>query len=80
VLVTHDINPLLKVTDRVMYVARGAVSVGPPSEVITSENLSRLYQTEVDVLTDRRGRVFVVGLEEEATHPHPQGVAADEGD
>jgi zinc/manganese transport system ATP-binding protein len=77
VLVTHDINPLLKVTDRVMYVARGAVSVGAPSEVITSENLSRLYQTEVDVLTDRRGRVFVVGLEEEAAHPH--GAAADEG-
>ena len=77
VLVTHDINPLLKVTDRVMYVARGAVSVGTPNEVITSENLSRLYQTDVEVLTDRRGRVFVVGLEEEAAHPH--GTAADEG-
>lgn len=83
VLVTHDINPLLKVTDRVMYIARGAVSVGTPAEVITSENLSRLYQTEVDVLTDRRGRVFVVGLDEETAHPHGGGadtrLSPDEG-
>jgi hypothetical protein len=38
--------------------------------VITSENLSRLYQAEVEVLTDSRGRVFVVGLEAETAHPH----------
>jgi zinc/manganese transport system ATP-binding protein len=70
VLVTHDINPVLAVTDRVMYIAGGSVSVGPPGEVITSENLSRLYQAEVEVLTDSRGRVFVVGLEAETAHPH----------
>jgi zinc/manganese transport system ATP-binding protein len=70
VLVTHDINPVLPVTDRVMYVAGGSVSVGAPAEVITSENLSRLYQAEVEVLTDSRGRVFVVGLEAETAHPH----------
>jgi zinc/manganese transport system ATP-binding protein len=70
VLVTHDINPVLSVTDRVMYIAGGSVSVGTPDEVITSENLSRLYQAEVEVLTDSRGRVFVVGLEAETTHPH----------
>ena len=70
VLVTHDINPLLSVTDRVMYIAGGGVSVGTPDEVITSENLSRLYQAEVEVLSDSRGRVFVVGLEAETAHPH----------
>jgi zinc/manganese transport system ATP-binding protein len=70
VLVTHDINPVLSVTNRVMYIAGGSVSVGTPGEVITSENLSRLYQTEVEVLTDSRGRVFVVGLEAETAHPH----------
>ena len=74
VLVTHDINPVLGVTDRVMYVAGGGVSVGPPEEVITSASLSRLYQAEVEVLTDSRGRVFVVGLEAETAHPHsPRG-------
>jgi zinc/manganese transport system ATP-binding protein len=70
VLVTHDINPVLSVTDRVMYIAGGSVSIGAPGEVITSENLSRLYQAEVEVLTDSRGRVFVVGLEAETAHPH----------
>jgi zinc/manganese transport system ATP-binding protein len=70
VLVTHDINPVLPVTDRVMYIAGGGVSVGPPDQVITSESLSRLYQAEVEVLTDSKGRVFVVGLDAETTHPH----------
>jgi zinc/manganese transport system ATP-binding protein len=70
VLVTHDINPVLSVTDRVMYIAGGRVSVGTPDEVITSGNLSRLYQADVEVLTDSRGRVFVVGLEAETAHPH----------
>jgi len=74
VLVTHDINPVLGVTDRVMYVAGGGVSIGPPEEVITSSSLSRLYQAEVEVLTDSHGRVFVVGLEAETAHPHsPRG-------
>jgi zinc/manganese transport system ATP-binding protein len=70
VLVTHDINPVLPVTGCVMYIAAGGVSVGPPHEVITSASLSRLYQAEVEVLTDSKGRVFVVGLDAETAHPH----------
>ena len=75
VLVTHDVNPVLPFTDRVMYVAAGGVCVGTPAEVITSENLSRLYQSEVEVLTDSRGRVFVAGLDDETAHPHSPGEA-----
>ena len=75
VLVTHDINPVLPFTDRVMYIAAGGVCIGSPGEVITSENLSQLYQSEVEVLTDSRGRIFVAGLEGETAHPHsPRGV------
>jgi zinc/manganese transport system ATP-binding protein len=59
-----------------MYIAGGSVSVGAPDEVITSENLSRLYQAEVEVITDSRGRVFVVGLEAEAAHPHSPATTA----
>jgi len=75
-LIAHDVNPLLPVLDRVMYIARGRVSVGPPSEVITSEHLSMLYEANVEVLRDRHGRLFVVGLEDETAHPHerhPEG-------
>ncbi len=70
-LVAHDVNPLLPVVDRVLYLAHGQVEIGPPDEVVTTQMLSRLYGSEVDVVTDRRGRRFVVGLEDEATHPHP---------
>ncbi len=69
-LIAHDINPILPVLDRVAYVARGRVTVGRPDEVITSERLSALYQANVEVLSDSRGRLFVVGLEEETAHPH----------
>jgi zinc/manganese transport system ATP-binding protein len=70
VLVAHDVNPLLSHLDLVVYVAHGRVAVGAPREIITSEALSRIYSAPVEVIRDRRGRVFVVGLEEEASHPH----------
>ncbi len=69
-LIAHDVNPLLAVLDRVIYIARGRLTVGRPDEVITSEKLSTLYDANVEVLRDSRGRMFVVGLEEEAAHPH----------
>lgn len=69
-LIAHDVNPLLDVLDQVIYIARGQVTKGPPAEVITSQRLSALYDANVEVIRDSRGRVFVVGLEEEASHPH----------
>jgi zinc/manganese transport system ATP-binding protein len=69
-LIAHDVNPLLPVVDRVIYVARGQITIGRPDQVISSERLSELYQTQVEVLRDSRGRLFVVGLEDEAAHPH----------
>jgi zinc/manganese transport system ATP-binding protein len=70
VMVTHDVNPVLPIVDRVVYVARGQVLCGQPDEVITTENLSRLYDAPVEVVRDSQGRVFVVGLENEVAHPH----------
>lgn len=70
VMVAHDVNPLLPLVDQVIYVAAGRVAVGAPSEIITSESLSRIYDASIEVIRDRRGRVFVVGLDEEAAHPH----------
>jgi zinc/manganese transport system ATP-binding protein len=67
--VAHDLNPLLPVVDRVLYVAQGRVAIGTPDEIITSEFLTRLYQSPVEVVRDSRGRVFVVGLESEEPHP-----------
>jgi zinc/manganese transport system ATP-binding protein len=67
-LVTHDVNPLLPVVDRVLYVARGQVAIGTVDEIITTEKLSSLYGAPVEVVHDRLGRLFVVGLEEVEGH------------
>ncbi len=69
-LIAHDVNPLLPHIDHVLYVAQGNVAMGTPDEIITSESLTRIYSTPVEVLKDSRGRIFVVGLEEEVSHPH----------
>jgi zinc/manganese transport system ATP-binding protein len=59
-LVAHDMNPLLEVMDRVLYLAEGRSAVGPVDEVVRTEVLSRLYGYPVDVL-HVRGRILVVG-------------------
>ena len=61
-LVAHDINPLLQVTDRVLYMARGHSAIGSPDEVITESNLTKLYGSPVQVV-HTLGRYFVVGAE-----------------
>jgi zinc/manganese transport system ATP-binding protein len=58
-LSAHDMNPLLPVMDRIVYVARGQVAVGSVEEVVQSDVLTKLYGQEVDVLRVR-GRVLVV--------------------
>ena len=69
-LIAHDVNLLLPHIDLVLYIAHGRSAIGKPSEIITSERLTEIYSSPVEVLTDSRGRVFVVGLEEEVSHPH----------
>jgi zinc/manganese transport system ATP-binding protein len=58
-LSAHDMNPLLPVMDRIIYIANGKVATGSTDEVVTSEGLTRLYGHPVDVLRVR-GRVVVV--------------------
>ncbi len=63
-LVAHDVNPILPYLDCVAYLARGGAVCGGPDEVITSETLTRLYQTPVEVLKASDGRLVVVGVPE----------------
>ncbi|MBW0114063.1 metal ABC transporter ATP-binding protein [Pseudonocardia abyssalis] len=60
--VTHEINPVLPLVDRVLYLVNGKFRIGPPSEVMTSTVLSELYGTDVDVLRVR-DRLVVVGAD-----------------
>jgi zinc/manganese transport system ATP-binding protein len=58
-LSAHEMNPLLPVLDRIVYLAAGRAASGPVDEVITTETLSRLYGQHVEVL-HVQGRVLVV--------------------
>ena len=58
-LSAHDMNPLLGVMDRVVYLAGGRAASGPTAEVVRSHVLSTLYGHHVDVLSVH-GRVLVV--------------------
>ena len=69
-LVAHDVNPILPAVDRVVYIAHGQVEVGTPEEVITTETLSRLYATPIEVLRASDGRIVVVGQPEEEVSYH----------
>ncbi len=69
ILVAHDVNPLLSHLDRVVYLAGGRALSGSVSEVITTEQLSALYDARIEVLHTADGRLVVVG-QPEAPHHH----------
>jgi zinc/manganese transport system ATP-binding protein len=55
----HEMNPLLPVIDRIVYLAAGHAASGTAEQVVRSDVLSRLYGHHVDVLRVH-GRVLVV--------------------
>jgi zinc/manganese transport system ATP-binding protein len=55
----HEMNPLLPVMDRIVYLAGGRAASGRTAEVVRADVLSRLYGDHVDVL-NVHGRVLVV--------------------
>ena len=74
----HDMNPLLPVMDRIVYLAAGRAASGTTDEVVRTSVLSELYGHHVDVLAVH-GRVLVVAgaggeLDDTADprHAHPQ--------
>jgi zinc/manganese transport system ATP-binding protein len=72
VVVTHDINPVLRHVDRVLYLAAGKWVAGTPETVLTSETLSGLYGVDIDVVRVR-DHIVIVGAPDEATGPHHGG-------
>lgn len=69
-LIAHNINPLLPLLDRVIYVANGRVTNGTPEEVLTSKSLTDLYGIPIEVLKDSRGRIAIIGMDEAPEHEH----------
>lgn len=78
-LATHDMNPLLPVMDRIVYVANGRAASGRTDDVVRTEVLTRLYGYHIDVIRVH-GRILVVAAEsDENLHAtlarHPDHVA-----
>ena len=67
VFVTHDINPVLGMVDRILYLANGRFTIGAPDEVLRSDVLTGLYGTPVEVIRTG-GRVFVAGIPDDGEH------------
>jgi zinc/manganese transport system ATP-binding protein len=76
----HEINALLPVMDRIVYLADGRAASGTSEEVVRADVLSTLYGHHVDVI-DVHGRVLIVagagddadmnGCEETVEHEPP---------
>ena len=60
--VAHDMNPLLRVMDRVLYLAGGRAALGRLDDVVTSASLSQLYGFDIEVVRVEN-RVFVISAE-----------------
>ncbi|CAL99800.1 zinc/manganese transport system ATP-binding protein [Saccharopolyspora erythraea NRRL 2338] len=67
--VTHELNPVLPLVDRVLYLVGGRFRIGTPDEVMNSETLSELYGTRIEVARVG-GRLVVSGVDEEGCHVH----------
>jgi len=82
--VTHDVNPVLRVVDQVLFVVNGRWAAGTPDEVLRSDRMSELYGSHVDVVRVH-GRILVVGESTESgfniEEPHhPPAVVGDHGE
>jgi len=72
-LSAHEMNAVLPVMDRIVYLTQGRAASGTTDEVVRPEVLSKLYGHHVDVLK-LHGRVLVVaepGAENDDVPDHP---------
>jgi zinc/manganese transport system ATP-binding protein len=68
-LSAHDMNPLLPVMDRIVYLANGKAVSGATGDVVRTSVLSKLYGYHIDVIRVH-GRVLVVAGHGPHEHSH----------
>ncbi|ESY16649.1 ABC transporter ATP-binding protein [Mesorhizobium sp. M0924] len=69
---SHEINPLLRAVDRVLYLGNRKAALGSVDEVISGPVLSKLYGTHINVIRVA-GRIFVMADDvelESGAHVH----------
>lgn len=82
VITAHDMNLLLPVMDRIVYLAGGRAVTGSPEAVVRSDVLTRLYGRPIRVIR-AEGRVMVIaddaGAPDEVHHGSPAEVSGASG-
>ena len=73
IFVTHEVNPILPMVDRILYLVGNRWAIGTPDDILTSARLSELYQTDVEVLRVR-GQIVIVGAPD---RPHAEPGSAN---
>ncbi len=60
VLITaHDLNPLLGVMNRVLYLSHGKAALGSVKDIVNSERLSWLYDAPIEIIQHQQ-HLFVI--------------------
>jgi zinc/manganese transport system ATP-binding protein len=70
----HEMNPLLPVMDRIVYMAAGRAASGRTAEVVRPDVLSALYGQHVDVINVHDRILVVAGHGDGLDIPHEAGV------
>jgi zinc/manganese transport system ATP-binding protein len=74
----HEMNPLLPVMDRIVYMAGGRAASGTTAEVVQPDVLSKLYGQHVDVI-HIHDRILVVAGQGNGPDPTPEHEAGPDG-
>ncbi len=61
VIVTHNLNPSLKLSDEVILLNRKVVAAGPPQKVLNEETLTKTFMREMKILRLEKEKVIVEG-------------------
>lgn len=60
VMVVHDLNMAAHYSDMVVLMADGKIiSYGPPQEILTSENIKKVYEVDVEITSEKLINPFV---------------------
>jgi zinc/manganese transport system ATP-binding protein len=77
----HEVNPLLRAVDKVLYLGGSHAAIGSIEEVVNDRVLSALYHTDVRVIRTA-GRIFVIaedGALDAHDHDHDHDHAHESG-
>jgi len=77
----HELNQLIGALDRVLYLGNGQAALGTVAEVMTAPVLSRLYDTNIEVM-HAHGNIFVLSRGhnvEHSDHLHDHDHGGDHG-